>query len=53
MMVNHNLFRKLVLSLSSPITFDERFKITLEPFFISVFTLLSFELDNFMFEVLY
>ena len=35
------------------ITFDERFKLTSVPFSIPDFNFLSFELDNFTFEVLY
>ena len=35
------------------ITFDDRFKVTSVPFFISDFNLLKFELDNFTFKVLY
>ena len=35
------------------ITFDDRFKVTSVPFFISDFNLLSFEIDNFTFKVLY
>ena len=48
-LVNNNLCEKLVSSLELPTTFDERFKVTLVPFFIPEFTLLSCELDNFTF----
>ena len=37
---------KISLTLESPTTFDERFKVTSVPFFISDFNLLSCELDN-------
>ena len=33
-LVNNNLWGKLVSSLDSPTTFDEKFKITSVPFFI-------------------
>ena len=39
--VNSNLFGKLVSPLESPITFDERCKVTSVPVFIPDFTLLS------------
>ena len=45
--------KKLVSSLESPITFDERFKVTSVPIFVPDFSLLSCELDNFTFKVLY
>ena len=45
--VNKNLCGKLVSWLESPITFDERFKVTSVPFFILDFDLLSWELDKF------
>ena len=51
--VNNNLCRKLVSSLELPTTFDESFKVTSVPFFIHNFNLLSCELDNFKFQVLY
>ena len=50
--VNNNLRGKLVSSLESPNTFEERFKVTSVPFFIPDFNLLSCKLDNFAFEVL-
>ena len=52
-LVNKNLCGKLVLSLELPIKFDEKFKITSVPFFITDFNLLSCELDNFTFKVLH
>ena len=51
--VNNNLCGKLVSSLELPIKFDERFKATSAPIFIPDFNLLSCELDNFIFKVLY
>ena len=48
-LVNNNLFS----SLESPATFDENFKVTSVPFFIPDFYLLSSELHNFTFKVLY
>ena len=48
-----NLCGKLASSLELPITFDERFKVTSVLFFIPDFNLLSCELDNFTFKVLY
>ena len=45
----NNSFRKLVASLESPITFDERFKITSVPLSIPDVNLLSCELDNITF----
>ena len=50
---NRNLCQQLFSSLESPTTFDESFKVTLVMFFIPDFTLLSCELDNFTFKVLY
>ena len=41
---------KLVSSLQSPTTFDERFKVTSVPFFIPDF---SCELDDFTFKILF
>ena len=38
-LVNNNLWVKLVSSLELPITFDERFKVTSVPFFIPDFNL--------------
>ena len=52
-LVNNNLCRKLFPSLESPTAFDEVFKVTSVPFFIPDFTLLSCELDNYTFKVLY
>ena len=51
--VNNSLYGKLVSSLGFPIKFDERFKITSVPFFIPDFKLLSYELNNFTFNVLF
>ena len=50
--VNSTLCGKLFSSLESPVTFDERFKVTSRPFFIPDFNLLSCELDNFTYKVL-
>ena len=47
--VNNNLCGKLISSLESPVTFDERFKATSVIFFISFIP----ELDNFTFTLLY
>ena len=52
-LVNNNLCGKLFSSLESPPTFGESFKVTSVPFFILDFNLLSCELDNFTFKVLY
>ena len=41
--VYDNLCEKLVLSLESPITFDQRFKVTLAPLFIPDFNLLRIQ----------
>ena len=38
-LVNNNLFGKLFSSLESPTIFNERFKVTLVPFFIADFKL--------------
>ena len=51
--VNYNLCAKLVSSLEFLIKFDERFKVTSVPFFISDFNLLNCELDNFTLSLLY
>ena len=51
--VNNSLCGKLVSSLESLITFDERFKVTSVTFFIPDFNLLSYELENFIFKVSY
>ena len=48
-LVNNNLWRKLFSSLESL----KRFKVILVPFFYCIFNLLSCELDNFTFKVLY
>ena len=53
LLVNNNLCRKLFLSLESPATLDEIFKVTLVVFFIPDFSLLSCELHNFIFKMLY
>ena len=48
--------RKLITSLELPVTFDkfdERFRVISVPFFIPDFSLLSYQLDNFTFQVLY
>ena len=50
---SNNLCGKLVSSLELPIKFDEWFEVTSVPFFIADFSLLSYELDNFTFNVLY
>ena len=52
-LVNNNLCKTLYSSLELPITFDERFKVTIGPFFIPGFNLLICELENFTFKVLY
>ena len=57
-MLAEKLFVKAVqslktLDLESPTTFDKIFIVTLLPFFIPDFNLLSCELDNFTFKVLY
>ena len=44
---------KLVTLLELPATFDERFEVTSVPFLIPDFNLLSFELENITFKVLY
>ena len=51
--VNSNLYGKSVSSLEFPIKLDERFKLTSVQFFALDFNLLSCELDNFTFKVLY
>ena len=50
---NNDLVEKLVSSLELWIKFDERFKVTSVPFSIRDFSLLSCELDNFTFNILY
>ena len=52
-LVNNNLCGKLFSLSESLTTFDERFKVTLVLFFIGDFNLLSCELDNFAFKLLY
>ena len=52
-LINNNLCGKSALSLESSRTFYERFKGTSGSFFIPDFNLLSCELDNFMYKVLY
>ena len=52
-LVNNNLCGSLFSSLESPTTFDERFTLTLVPFFSVDFSLLSSELDNVTFKVLH
>ena len=47
--VNNSLWEKLAPSLESPITLDERFKVTSVPPCIPDFNLLSCESDNFAF----
>ena len=51
--VNNNLCEKLVWSLESIINFNEKFKVTSVTLFIPDFNLLSCELDNFTFKLLY
>ena len=50
---NNNLCEKLAWSFKLPIKSDERFTVTSVPFFIADFSLLSCELDNSTFSVLY
>ena len=52
-LVNNNWCRKLVLSLESLITFNERFKVTWVLFFVVDFNLLICKLDNYKFKKLY
>ena len=52
-LVNDNLYRKSVWSLDSATTFYKRFKVAWVPFLILDFNLLSCELDNSIFKVLY
>ena len=51
--VNDSLYGKLALLLESPITFDEKFKLTSVPFFTLDFNFLNCELGNFTLKVLY
>ena len=53
LLFNNNLCGKLFSLLESTTTFDEIFKVTSAPFFIPDFNLLSCELDNLTFKVLY
>ena len=53
MLVNNDLCGKLFSSLESPTAFDKSFKVTSVPFFIPDFNLLSCELDNLTFKMLY
>ena len=52
-LVSNNLCGKLFSSAESLAKFDERFKVTLVPFFIADLNSLSCELGNFTFNVLY
>ena len=52
-LIKNNPCGKLFSSLESPTTFDEIFKVNSVPFFIPDFHLLSCELDNFTFKMLY
>ena len=47
LLVNNNLWGNLASLLESPTAFDKRFKVSLVPFPIADFSLLSCELDNF------
>ena len=51
--VNNNLCAELFSLLESSTIFEEIFKATSVLFFIPDFNFLSYELDNFMFKVLY
>ena len=53
MLVNNSACGKVVSSLESPTTSDEKFKVTPMPLSIRDFKLLSSELDSFTFKVLY
>ena len=44
-LVNNNLYGKLVSSLGSPTSYHKKFKVNSVPFFISDFNLLSCELE--------
>ena len=50
---NNNLCGKLFSSLEWLTTFGESFKVISVPFFIPNFNLLSWEIDNYTFKVLY
>ena len=52
-LVNNNLCGKLFSSFDSTMIFNKIFKVTSVPFLISDFSLLSYELDNVTFKVLY
>ena len=52
-LVKNNPCGKLFSSLESPTTFDEIFEVNSVPFFIPDFHLLSCELDDFTFKMLY
>ena len=52
-LLNNNLWEKLFSSLESPTTFDENFRVISLPFFMPNFNLLSCDLDNSTFKVLY
>ena len=45
--------RKISLTIKISIAFDKRFRVTLSAFFIVDFSLLSSEIDNFTFALLY
>ena len=53
MLVNNNLWEKLVSSSELPIKFDDNLKTTPVLFFIADFNLLSYEFDSFTFKLLY
>ena len=52
-LVNNNSWGKFVLSLESPIIFDDNYKTTSDSFFFADFNLLSSEFDSFTFKLLY
>ena len=52
-LLNNYLCRKLFSSLKSPITIDERFKVISALYFIPDISLLSCELENSIFRVLF
>ena len=52
-LVNSILYGKLVSTLESTTTFDQIFTVTSVPFFIPEYNILSCELDNFIFKMLY
>ena len=51
--VNNTLHGKLVSLLEFPVNFIDRLKVTSVQFFVADFSLLSCELDNFTFNMLY